>query len=139
MHKNNWLYLLLMRQTYSKEEKLKKKNLITELFASGKSTSVFPLKMIYLPYDHESPYKIQAGVSVSKRNFKKAVDRIRIKRLMRESYRKNKHLLYENEDTKKHIMMFIYQGKNELSYELMEKKMTQLMEKFLQKPKSKTL
>ena len=87
-----------MRNTFSSEEKLKKKNLITELFASGKSASVFPLKMIYLQNDHDSPYKIQAGVSVSKRNFKSAVDRNRIKRLMRESYRKNKYLIYNNED-----------------------------------------
>jgi len=124
-----------MRNTFSSEEKLKKKNLITELFASGKSASVFPLKMIYLQNDHDSPYKIQAGVSVSKRNFKSAVDRNRIKRLMRESYRKNKCLIYNNEDTKKHILMFIYQAKNEVSYELMEEKMTQLIEKFLQKQK----
>ena len=125
-----------MRYTFRKEEKLKKKNLITELFASGKSASIFPLKMIYLQNDHESPYKIQAGVSVSKRNFKNAVDRNRIKRLMRESYRKNKYMIYNKEDTKKHIMMFIYQGKNEVSYELMEEKMNQLIEKFLQKQKS---
>ena len=37
-----------MRNTFRKEEKLKKKNLITELFASGKSMSVFPLKLVYL-------------------------------------------------------------------------------------------
>lgn len=125
-----------MRYTFRNEEKLKKKILISELFASGKSASVFPLKMIYLQNDHDSPFKIQAGVSVSKRNFKRAVDRNRIKRLMRESYRKNKYLIYNNEDTKKHIMMFIYQGKDEVSYELMEEKMTQLIEKFLQKQKS---
>lgn len=125
-----------MRYTFSEEERLKKKNLITELFASGKSVSVFPLKMIYLQFDHESPYKIQVGVSVSKRNFKSAVDRNRIKRLMRESYRKNKYLIYNNEDTKKHILMFIYQGKKEVKYELMEEKMIQLIEKFLQKQKS---
>ena len=124
-----------MRNTFRTEEKLKKKNLITELFASGKSVSVFPLKMIYLQNDHDSPFKVQAGVSVSKRNFKSAVDRNRIKRLMRESYRKNKYLIYNNEDTKKHILMFIYQAKNEVSYELMEEKMTQLIEKFLQKQK----
>lgn len=125
-----------MRYTFRNEEKLKKKNLIKELFASGKSVSLFPLKMIYLQYDHDSPFKVQAGVSVSKRNFKRAVDRNRIKRLMRESYRKNKYLIYNNEDTKKHIMMFIYQGKNEVAYELMEEKMNQLIEKFLQKQKS---
>ncbi len=125
-----------MRNTFRKEEKLKKKNLITELFASGKSTSVFPLKMIYLKNDHESPFKVQAGVSVSKRNFKSAVDRIRIKRLMRESYRKNKYLIYNDDDTKKHILMFIYQGKREVPYDQMEEKMTELIQKFILKQKS---
>ena len=125
-----------MRNTFSKEEKLKKKNLITELFASGKSASVFPLKMVYLENDHDSPFKVQAGVSVSKRNFKSAVDRNRIKRLMRESYRKNKYLIYNNDDTKKHILMFIYQAKTEVSYQIMEEKMIDLIQKFLQKQKS---
>jgi ribonuclease P protein component len=125
-----------MRNTFRKEEKLKKKNLITDLFASGKSASVFPLKMIYLKNDHESPFKVQAGVSVSKRNFKLAVDRNRIKRLMRESYRKNKHLIYNDDDTKKHILMFIYQAKREVSYEQMEEKMNELIQKFLLKQKS---
>ena len=125
-----------MRNTFSKEEKLKKKNLITELFASGKSASVFPLKMVYLENDHDSSFKIQAGVSVSKRNFKSAVDRNRIKRLMRESYRKNKYLIYNDDDTKKHILMFIYQAKTEVSYQKMEEKMIDLIQKFLQKQKS---
>lgn len=125
-----------MRNTFSKEEKLKKKNLITELFASGKSASVFPLKMVYLENDHDSPFKVQAGVSVSKRNFKSAVDRNRIKRLMRESYRKNKYLIYNDDDTKKHILMFIYQAKSEVSYQTMEEKMIDLIQKFLQKQKS---
>ena len=125
-----------MRNTFSKEEKLKKKNLITELFASGKSTSVFPLKMVYLENDHDSPFKVQAGVSVSKRNFKSAVYRNRIKRLMRESYRKNKYLIYNDDDTKKHILMFIYQAKSEVSYQKMEERMIDLIQKFLQKQKS---
>ena len=128
-----------MRYTFRKEERLKKKNLITELFSSGKSESVFPLKMIYLEFDHCSPFKIQAGVSVSKRNFKNAVDRNRIKRLMREAYRKNKYLIYKDENTKKHLIMFIYQAKDEVSSELLEKKMTQLIKKFLQKQKSEVV
>lgn len=128
-----------MRNTFGREEKLKKKTLITELFTSGKSVSAFPLKMIYLEYDHDSSFKIQAGVSVSKRNFKNAVDRNRIKRLMRESYRKNKYLIYKDEDTKKHLIMFIYQAKTEVAYEQMEKKMTQVIKKFLQKQKSEVV
>jgi len=126
-----------MRNTFRKQEKLKKKKLIDELFARGKSISVFPLKMVYLEIDHESDYKIQAGVSVSKRNFKRAVDRNRIKRLMREAYRKNKYFIYNSQDTKKHIIMFIYQGKKEISYEMMEEKMIKLTEKFLVIQKTK--
>jgi len=64
-----------MRSTFKKEEKLKKKKLIGQLFAQGRSLSAYPVKLIYLQTDHDSPYKIQTGVSVSKRNFKKAVNR----------------------------------------------------------------
>ena len=124
-----------MRETFRKDERLKKKNLISELFASGRSATVFPIKMIYLEYDHLSPFKIQAGVSVSKRNFKNAVQRNRIKRLMREAYRKNKSLIYNDADTKKYIIMFIYQAKEEISFELMDRKMNQLIRKFLTKQK----
>ena len=122
-----------MRNTFRKEEKLKKKNLITELFTSGKSMSVFPLKLVYLEMDHDSDYKIKAGVSVSKRNFKKAVDRNSIKRLMRETYRKNKYLIYDSEGTKKHIFMFIYQGKKEESYQVIEERMVKLIDRFIAK------
>ena len=122
-----------MRNTFIKEEKLKKRKLIAELFASGKSISVFPLKLVYLEMDHDSNYKIKAGVSVSKRNFNKAVDRNRIKRLMRETYRKNKYLIYNSEDTKKHIFMFIYQGRKEETYQVIEERMIKLIERFIVK------
>lgn len=120
-----------MRSTFKKEEKLKKRKLIGQLFAEGKSISVYPIRLIYLETEHDSPYKIQAGVSVSKRNFKKAVDRNRIKRLLREVYRKNKYLIYESEHTKKHIFMFIYVGKKEVTYGVLEEKMKQLLNEFL--------
>jgi len=121
-----------MRSTFKKEEKLKKRKLIGQLFAQGRSLSAYPVKLIYLQTDHDSPYKIQAGVSVSKRNFKKAVDRNRIKRLLREVYRKNKYLIYESEHTKKHIFMFIYVGKKEEAYTVLDEQMKLLLNKFLQ-------
>jgi len=121
-----------MQQTFKKQEKLKKSKLIEQLFNEGKSITLFPIKLIYLELDHNSPYKIQAGITASKRNFKKAVDRNRIKRLLREVYRKNKYLIYESEHTKKHIFMFIYLGKKELDYHSLEDKMKGLIKKFLQ-------
>ena len=122
-----------MQQTFKKQEKLKKSKLIEKLFAQGKALTEYPIKLIYLEIEHESPYKIQAGVTVSKRNFKNAVDRNRIKRLLREVYRKNKYVIYESEDTKKHIFMFIYLGKKEFEYPILEDKMKSLLHKFILK------
>ncbi len=122
-----------MQNTFKREEKLKKSKLITQLFAEGNSITEFPIKLIYLQVDHNSPYKIQAGVSAAKRKFNKAVDRNRIKRLLREVYRKNKYLIYQSEHTKKHIFMFIYQGKKEIDYKVLEEKMIIVLQKFLQK------
>ena len=122
-----------MQNTFKREEKLKKSKLITRLFAEGNAISVFPIKLIYLQVDHGSPYKIQAGVSATKRNFNKAVDRNKIKRLLREVYRKNKYLIYQSEHTKIHIFMFIYQGKKEIDYKILEEKMIIILKKFLQK------
>ena len=122
-----------MRQTFNKMERLKSKKSIEQLFAEGKSLTAFPLKLIYLPLDHDSPALIQAGVSVSKRNFKSAVRRNRIKRLMREAYRKNKQIAWVSVHTKKHIFMFIYQGREEPDYGMIEAKMKDLLEKFANK------
>jgi len=122
-----------MQNTFKREEKLKKSKLITQLFAEGNSISVFPIKLIFLQVDHGSPYKIQAGVSAAKRKFNKAVDRNKIKRLLREVYRKNKYLIYQSEHTKKHIFMFIYLGKKEIDYKILEEKMIIILKKFLQK------
>ena len=122
-----------MRQTFNKQERLKSKKRIEQLFAEGRTLTAFPLKMVFLQLEHESPTLFQVGVSVSKRNFKKAVQRNRIKRLLREAYRKNKELLYASEHTKKHIFMFIYQGNRELEYQVIEKRMKELLQAFLDK------
>ena len=106
------LKLIVMRQTFKKGEKLKSKKLIEQLFERGKRLKSFPIQLVYLEIDHKSDFLIQAGFSVPKKRFKKAVDRNRIKRLMREAYRLHKHKLpnITDLDTKKHIFMFIYMG-----------------------------
>ena len=118
-----------MQFIYKKQEKLKSKKLIKLLFEEGKKISVFPILLLYLQVDHESNYLVQAGVTVSKKNFKRAVDRNRIKRLLRETYRLNKPYLYEKIKNK-YIFMFIYLGKEELKYEILDKKMKEIFEQF---------
>lgn len=78
---------------YPREEKLKNKKDISLLFEQGKRFSHKELSILSLKKEGlESP---KISVSVSKRLFKKAVERNRIKRLLRESYRLNKELFLE--------------------------------------------
>lgn len=121
-----------MDQTYKKIEKLKSQKLIEKLFSEGKSVAVYPLRLVYLKTELEDPVKIKTGVSVSKRNFKKAVHRNRIKRLMREAYRLNKSK-YFNNIPDQYAFMILYIGKTETDFETISKKMCTLMDTFLRK------
>lgn len=115
-----------MKQTLGKEERLKSKTLIGKLYKEGKSVKTFPLRLVYVQVEHSSKYPAQVGVSVPKRNFKKAVDRNRIKRLLRETYRKQKEIVYNNID-KPYVYMISYIGKEEFTYAELEVKMKLLL------------
>ena len=84
---------------------------------------------MYAPTE-EVEEKLLFGVSVSKKNFKNAVDRNYFKRVLRECYRLNKHLLYDNLD-KPYAMMFFYQTKERLSYQEINEKTLELFEKWV--------
>jgi len=132
-----------MNFTYPKNEKLKSKITIDLLFSKGSSVSKYPLRLVYVESDYSIPegsdQKIKMGVSVSKRNFKRAVDRNYFKRLLRETYRLNKHLLINKLD-KPYAFMFFYQTKDRLSYAEINTKTIQLFEKFvLEINKSETI
>jgi ribonuclease P protein component len=119
-----------MNKTYPKTEKLKSKTTIDLLFSEGKSVSKYPLRLVYVPIDLEKEEQIKMGVSVSKKYFKKAVDRNYFKRVLRETYRLNKHLLLENSE-KKYGFMFFYQTKDRLTYQEINEKTIQLFQKFI--------
>lgn len=119
-----------MAFTYPKHEKLKSKTTIDLLFSDGKSVSKYPLRLVYVPVVLENNEKIKFGVSVSKKYFKHAVDRNYFKRVLRETYRLNKHLLLENLD-QPYAIMFFYQTKDRLTYQEIETKTIQLFEKFI--------
>lgn len=80
-----------MANTLHKAERLDKKKIIEKMFAGGsRSFSVFPLRVVYLPVE-ELEADASILVSVSKRRFKHAVKRNRVKRRIREAYRVHKH------------------------------------------------
>lgn len=119
-----------MQFSYPKNEKLKSKKAIDLLFSKGKSVSKYPLRLVYVENtDENNSEKILFGVSVSKKYFKKAVDRNYFKRVLRECYRLNQNLLKEKLE-KPYAFMFFYQTKEKLTYQEIEEKTIQLFQKF---------
>ncbi len=107
--------------------KLKSRKQIATLFAEGKSIKAYPILLAYMPCELEVPFKV--GFSVSKRNFKTAVDRNRVKRLLRENFRKNKYL-FASENNQQFLLMFIFIGKELPDYPQVEKALMKLAKKW---------
>lgn len=79
-----------------KYERICKENDIQTLFDKGVGVSVYPYRVVYLfRHDESRPVTVRVLVSVSKKRFHHAVKRNRVKRLVREAWRKNKAPLYE--------------------------------------------
>ena len=125
-----------MKASYSNMEKLKSKKLIEQLFSEGKSVSVFPLRLMFIETSFDEDVKRKVGVSVSKKNFKKAVDRNKIKRLLREVYRLSKGS-YFNNITTQYAFMILYIGSDKPNFQGLEIKMKLLFEQFLNKVSEK--
>ncbi len=121
-----------MNEKFPSTEKLKSKILIDRLFAEGRSLNKFPLKLIYTPLETPEILTHKTGVSVPKRNFKKAVDRNYFKRMMREAFRKNKYLV-DNNLPKKFAFMFIYTGKKGSDYIELETAVVEIMKKLIER------
>jgi len=116
--------------TFKKEERLCNKKLIDKLFHNGSSFLCYPFKASWLLVDETAEIPVQVLFSVSKKRYKRAVDRNLIKRRAREAYRLNKQqYLYDmlNQAGKKIIFSLGYIGKQIEPYPLMEKKMLKLL------------
>lgn len=123
---------------FDKDERLKSRKTIESLFKTGKSFSNYPLRIVWVPIEQEfGSFPIQFTVSVSKRSFKKAVDRNRIKRQIRESFRLNKHKLYDglNDNTQQYAIMLIYSAREKLPYQEIDKAIQIIIARFLKKIK----
>ena len=98
------------RLTFSKGERLCNYHRIQKLFQEGNSLKKYPIKLLYLAVDSQE-INNQVLISVPKRKVRRAVHRNRIKRLIRESYRKQKSLLSSS-----YSLAFVYMGTEEISY-----------------------
>jgi ribonuclease P protein component len=126
------------RYTFKKEEKLKSRKTIEQLFRAGRSFSNFPFRVLW-KFAGTSTAPLQTGFAVSSKNFKKAVHRNRIKRLMREAYRLQKSELQtlltqqpKGPIGQKQLAVFIIYVGNELpEYDLIFEKTTQLLNRLI--------
>jgi ribonuclease P protein component len=120
------------QETFSKEERLKSRKIISQMIESGQSVAAYPLRLVWFPVAlPTSNFRAQVAFAVSKKNFAHAVDRNKIKRQLREIYRKNKHSLYPLLEKKSCTvaLLLIFTGKEKPDYSDLEKKLIRLLNK----------
>lgn len=106
------------------------------MFTSGsKSFSVFPIRVVYMPLDNLQEVPASILISVSKKRFKRAVKRNRVKRQIREAYRKNKHELFDllSQKQQKMGIAFIYLSDQLIPSAELEEKMKILLSRIVEK------
>jgi len=125
--------------TLGKNERLKSRKQIEQLFSEGKKFSVTPFRIFYLLDSllttHNSQFAIQFGVAVSTKNFKRAVDRNRVKRLTREAWRLQKNELAEElkKVGKQLNVFFVYNHKELPDFNTVKEKVAVALKKLSQK------
>ena len=124
------------KYTFPKEERLCRKKLIEELFGKqGSSFGVYPLRIVWIKSEQPSTAPPQVLISVSKRTFKRAVDRNYLKRLIREAYRLNKYRLLEHEGGHPVALLgLLYTGKEKSPLAVVEKKLISGLNRLLGEP-----
>jgi ribonuclease P protein component len=115
------------RYTFGKNERLSKEKHIQELFDKGSSFYFFPFKVFFMPHPDPAPSTHQVLVSVSKRNFKRAVDRNLIKRRIREAYRLNKERFPAQN---KLLIAYIYSVKDILPSAQIQERLVKTIKRF---------
>jgi ribonuclease P protein component len=125
--------LAARKYTFPKEEHLCRKKLIEELFSKQSSSfGVYPLRIVWVKATAPTTAPPQVLISVSKRTFKRAVDRNRLKRLIREAYRLNKYRLTEQPNGHEIALLgIIFTGKEKSPLTLVEKKLISAFHRLL--------
>jgi len=125
-----------VRYTFRKYERLTSKTLIDKVFNEGKTFFSHPFKISFLENETSQDPPVMVLISVSKRNFSSAVRRNRIKRLIREAYRKNRHILWgNNKDNPQNqlVISIVYVAKTIETYSEIERKLILILHRLIDK------
>lgn len=115
--------------TLGKTDRLKRKLLWEGVFSRGSQVKSFPIRLYFLKTCLPDPVPIQAGFAVPKRSIRKAVNRNRIKRLMREAYRLEKQNVHVKSEHS-YALVFLYLGKEPVSFYEIQKAVKMVLSKF---------
>ena len=122
----------MIRYTLSKQERLSSLKEIESLFTEGQSLIKYPFRVVWKASPAEKEFPAKAVFSVSKKKFPRAVDRNRIKRVMRESYRLYKPEFYQSlpQDQSLHLGL-IYVGNEILDFETIQNSLKKALERLI--------
>ena len=124
------------RYTLQAIERLKLRKQIETLFQTGEAFSVFPLRIVYrlLPIADVAASPVQVGFSIPKKRIKKAHDRNRVRRLLKEAWRLQKHPLYQAIPPNMQLHCFvIYSGPPVLTFTEAKDAIRKVQQKFIPK------
>ena len=124
-----------MQFTLTQKERIKSKKQLNRLFGEGHSFFVYPFKVLYLLENDCDEKQVKMLITVSKKKFKKAVERNKIKRLAREAFRKNKLLLNDSLSENHQCMSLglIYTGETILPYQEIERKLILILQRLIKR------
>jgi ribonuclease P protein component len=117
---------MLIKKTFCKEERLCSKVLLEALFTKGSSFLVYPYRVSWLLATQPQLFPVQVVIGVSKKKFKRSVDRNLIKRKIRETYRLHKQELLYNRLSNHRLALFLsinYIGKEIVPHHIIDSKL----------------
>ncbi|NND32302.1 MAG: ribonuclease P protein component [Saprospiraceae bacterium] len=122
----------LKKFSLSSHYRLKSSKALSSLYKEGRTFSLYPLRVYYAVVEKNNDESIlKCAFSVPKRIYKKAVDRNRLKRQMREALRLNKGILLVPDPGQSVHLLIMYFSNEKLKYQIIEKAMKRILKRLV--------